>query len=145
MKKTVIKDLAIYAFVTTIYVILTWTLSFSSFGVFQIRVAECLVLLCFFNKKYFLPLVMGCFLSNFFSPFGIIDVLLGTFATALGLIGVMKSKNIYVASLFPVISNAIIIGLELMFVNGQYTWSVFLFNFLLNIFNIYCKSTYYML
>ena len=130
MKKNLIREMAVCAFVTTIYVVLTWALGFISFGVFQIRVAEALVLLCFFNKKYFTPLVLGCFVANIFSPYGIVDVLIGTLATVVGLIGVMHSKNIYVASIFPVLANGIIIGLELTFLNGVFEMPVFLFNFM---------------
>ena len=129
MKKSLIREMAVYAIVATIYVVVTWTLSFMSFGAIQVRIAEALVLLCFFNKKYFTPLVIGCFLANLFSPYGMIDIALGTLATALGLIGVMKSKNMIVASIFPVISNALIIGLELTFINGVFEMPVFMFNF----------------
>ena len=128
MKKSAIRELAVSALITTIYVIMTWALSFSSFGVFQIRVAEALVLLCFFNKKYFTPLVLGCVLANLFSPYGLIDVVMGSIATAIGLFGVMKSKNIYIASIFPVVSNALIIGFELTYLNGKMTLPIFLFN-----------------
>ena len=129
MKKNLIRELAVFATVTTIYVVVTWALSFMSFGAIQVRIAEALILLCFFNKKYFTPLVLGCFVANLFSPFGIVDILLGTLATALALIGVMHSKNMIVASLFPVLSNGLIIGLEITLLNGVFEFSVFLFNF----------------
>ena len=35
-----------------LYVVLTYALNFISFGEVQFRIAEILMLLCFFNKKY---------------------------------------------------------------------------------------------
>lgn len=129
MKKNLIKEMAVFAVVTTIYVVVTWAFSFMSFGAIQVRIAEALILLCFFNKKYFTPLVLGCFVANLFSPFGLIDIILGTIATALALLGVMHSKNLLVASIFPVLSNGLIIGLEITLLNGVFDLPIFLFNF----------------
>ena len=71
-----IKDLVLYASVAAIYIVLTMLLGGLSFGPIQFRIAEALVLLCFFNKKYFYPLTLACLISNFMSPFGIYDVIL---------------------------------------------------------------------
>ena len=126
MKKINIKQMAIYSIVAALYVALTLTLSFMAFNVIQFRIAEALVLLCFFNKKYSIPMILGCFIANLFSPFGWPDIVFGTLATAIAVIGVMYSKNLIVASIFPVLSNALIVGLELTFViNGVFTWEVF--------------------
>lgn len=130
MKKQKIKDLVVCSSVAAIYVVLTWIFGSFSFGPIQFRVAEALVLLCFFNKKYFIPLTLSCLLSNIMSPFGLYDVAFGTLATVLSLICIMKSKNIIIASIFPVIFNGLIISLEILIINGVFEWEVFLFNFL---------------
>ncbi|MFA5765484.1 MAG: QueT transporter family protein [Bacilli bacterium] len=104
------------AIITALYVTLTIVLSFMSYGNIQFRIAEILILLCFFKKDYGIALILGCAIANFFSPLGIIDVIFGTLATAISVLFVMKSKNLMIASLFPVIFNGIIVGLELYYV-----------------------------
>lgn len=129
MKKRNIKDLVVSASVAAIYVVLTWLLGSFSFGPVQFRIAEALVLLCFFNKKYFIPLVLACILSNIMSPFGLYDVVFGTLATVLSLLCIMKSKNLIIASLFPVFFNGIIVSAEILIINGVFEFEVFMFNF----------------
>lgn len=124
-----IKDLVLYASVAAIYIVLTMLLGGLSFGPIQFRIAEALVLLCFFNKKYFYPLTLACLISNFMSPFGIYDVIFGTTATIISLLMIMRTKNIVIASLFPVIFNGIIVSIEISLLSGIFDWSVLLFNF----------------
>lgn len=112
--------------VTALYVALTLVLSWISYGEIQFRVAEILVLLCFFRKDYAIAMILGCAIANAFSPLGPIDVVVGTLATAVAVVGVMFSKNLIVAGIFPVVSNALIVGLEL----SQIFESPFLLNVL---------------
>jgi uncharacterized membrane protein len=128
--KNNIKDLVINASVAAIYIVLTLVFASFSFGPIQFRIAEALVLLCFFNKKYILPLTVACLISNLMSPFGLYDVIFGTTATLLSLIFISKSKNLMVASLFPVLFNGVIVSLEISLINGIFELEVFLFNFL---------------
>jgi len=93
---------------------LTYPVSYGDLGI-ELRVSEVLVLLCFFNKKFILGLTVGCFLGNLFGPMGIIDAIFGTSATLISCYLITKTKNLFIASLFPVIINGIIVGLELMF------------------------------
>lgn len=52
----------------------------------------------------------------FFSPLGIIDVVLGSLATFLACLLISKSHHLFGASLFPVLINALVVGVELMIV-----------------------------
>lgn len=115
MKKIDIKFLAESAIIAALYVALTWVLSPISFGSIQFRISEVLVLLIFFNPKFIVALIVGCFISNTTSPLGWWDMVFGTLATTLALIPMLKIKNIYISALMPVISNAIIIAIELYF------------------------------
>lgn len=115
MKQINVKFLAESAIIAALYVALTWVLSPISFGSIQFRISEVLVLLVFFNPKFIFALIVGCFLSNTTSPLGWWDMVFGTLATTLALIPMMKIKNIYISALMPVISNAIIIAIELYF------------------------------
>ena len=129
MKKN-IKDLVADASVAAIYIVLTMIFASFSFGPIQFRIAEALVLLCFFDKKYILPLTVACLLSNLMSPFGMYDVLFGTTATLLSLIFISKSKNLFIASLFPVFFNGVIVSLEICLINGVFELEMFIFNLL---------------
>ncbi len=115
-KRSRIQQIVRLAIITALYVVLTIVFSFMSYGDIQFRIAEILILLCFFKKDYGIALILGCAIANFFSPLGIIDVIFGTIATALSVLCIMKSKKLFIASIFPVIFNGIIIGLELYYI-----------------------------
>lgn len=106
------------AIIAGLYVALTYALSFISYGDIQFRVAEILMLLCFFNKKYNISLILGCFIANLFSPFGLPDIIFGTLATTVAclLINLFKGKYLWLASTMVPIAN-IIVGLEIVILN----------------------------
>ena len=120
LKKIDTKCIALYGMVAAVYVVLTIILAPYSFYGVQFRIAEALTLLCFYKKEYIIPLTLGCFIANFFSPLPVpaLDIIFGTAATILALLLMMKCKNIILASLMPVIVNAIIVGAELKIQNG---------------------------
>ncbi len=107
------KRIAKLAAVAAIYVALTYALGFMSYGNIQFRVAEALMLLCFYKKDYGIALTVGCFIANIFSPMMLMDMVFGTLATLLAVLLIFISPNLYIASLAPVFTNAIIVGLEL--------------------------------
>ena len=112
MNKT-IKLIVRQAAICAMYVALTLTLQPISFGQVQFRVSEILVLLCFYDKKSMIGLIIGCFIANLFSPMLVFDITLGVLATVLSLIGIALIKNIYLGAICPVIFNGLIVGLEL--------------------------------
>lgn len=116
-----VKILTKLSLVAAIYAVLTVITSYISYGGIQFRLAEVLVLLCFFNKKYIPSLVIGCAIANMFSPFGIYDVIFGTFATLISVICMSKTKNMVLASVFPVIFNGIIIAIEILLFDPSVT------------------------
>ena len=105
------------AAVAAIYVVLTVFLPLSYESV-QFRVAEMLMLLCFYNKDYCVSLTLGCAIANLFSPFMLLDVPIGTAATLIAAVLMWKCPSIYAASLFPVISNALMVGAELTYIDN---------------------------
>lgn len=116
MKKSRIRFITDQAIIAGVYVALTLVFSqFSYLGV-QFRLGEMLVLLPFFRKDYSFGLVLGCAIANIFSPLGYIDVIFGTLATLVSVVAVSFSKRLWVATIYPVVFNAIIVGLELYFV-----------------------------
>ncbi|MDR0951846.1 MAG: QueT transporter family protein [Oscillospiraceae bacterium] len=71
------------AVVAALYAALTYALSFMSYDAIQFRVAEVLCILPLFMPSSVAGLFVGCILANLASPFGLIDVVSGSFATLL--------------------------------------------------------------
>lgn len=122
MKKYDTKRIAIFGLVAAVYVVLTVSLSFMSYGGIQFRIAEALTLLCFYKKDYIIPLTLGCAIANLFSPMLALDVPFGTLATLISLLLIIKSKNIYIASLMPVVINAVVVAIELKIAFNAPIW-----------------------
>lgn len=114
-----IKSITKLSIVAALYVALTYIFGFISFGEIQFRIAEILMLLCFFNHKYTISLVIGCFISNLFSPYGLPDIIFGTLATFVACLGIMlfNKKHLFLASLMVPIGN-IIVGIEIAILNS---------------------------
>ena len=108
-----------------LYVVATLLCAPLAYEAVQFRVSEMLMLLCFYSKDYILSMTIGCFIANLFSSLGMADMLFGTSATLIAalLIYVFRNRtNLFVASLFPVAANALIIGAELKFIFGDPFW-----------------------
>ncbi len=116
-----VKNLTRLAIVAAMYAALTLAIAPLSFGAIQFRFSEVLVLLCFYRKDYAPALILGCFIANLFSPFGLYDIIFGTLATAVAVIPMYYMKNIFLAAALPVVSNGIIVGIEL-FLCGEPLW-----------------------
>ena len=81
-----------------------------SYGPVQFRVSEALTLLPFYIPEAIPGLFVGCIFANFFGGFGLVDMIFGSLATLIAAVLTLKSRNIFVAALWPVLSNMIIIG-----------------------------------
>lgn len=110
------KKLVRGAAVAAIYALLT--LALPAYGSLQFRLSEILTLLAFYNPFYIVPLTVGCAIANIASPFGIIDVIFGSLASFLALTAMSKTKNIYLASIWPSFFS-FIIGLEIMLLSTE--------------------------
>ena len=104
------------ALIAAIYAALTIMLAPISYGPLQIRVAEIFTILPFFSLFSIWGLFVGCLVSNFFSPYGIIDMIFGSMATLIAAIltyYIGRSKlpyKKYLAPLPAVIVNALIVA-----------------------------------
>jgi len=111
------------ALVAAIYIALTFVFAPLSFLGVQFRFSEVMVLLAIVDPLYIPALTIGCFISNFLlSPMGMVDVIVGPAATLFSLIAMSKTKNLFVASLWPTIFNAVMIGEELYYVLNIPFW-----------------------
>lgn len=109
------------ALVAAIYAVLTVALNPISYGAIQFRLSEIMVLLAFVDPLYIPGLVLGCAIANLFSPLGIIDVVVGSFATFISVYMISKSKNLFTASIWPTI-NCVFVGAELHFISKLPFW-----------------------
>lgn len=89
--------------VAALYAVLTLLLPVASYGPIQFRFSEILVLLVFYNKRFIPGLVLGCAIANLFSPMMLFDVVFGTISSYIAFILMKKTKNLYIASIFPVL------------------------------------------
>src|SRR3712207_5731822 len=82
------------AIVAALYAVLTWAIPALSYGPVQFRLSEVMTLLAFFNPQYVIGLTVGCAISNIISSLGMIDIVVGTFATFCAVTAMTKFKNI---------------------------------------------------
>ena len=116
-----VENLTRLALVAAMYVALTLAVPALSYGAIQCRFSEILVLLCFYRKDYSAAMILGCFIANLFSPLGWYDLVFGVAATAIAVLPMFYVKNIFVAALLPVITNGILVGIELSLI-GEPLW-----------------------
>ncbi len=123
--------------IAALYAGLTYAASMLNvaYGPIQFRFSEALTILAAIFPAAIPGLTIGCFLGNITSPYGIIDVICGTLATFLASVLSYKTRNIkfknlpLVSAFFPVITNAVIIGLEItLFMPEGFMLQSFLIN-----------------
>lgn len=111
------------ALIAAAYAALTYVFAFMSYNDIQFRVSEILVLFTFIEPRYGLGLILGCVLANLASPLGVIDIIVGSFATLVAILYIIairktlgyNKKSMIIASFGPVISNALFVGFELTY------------------------------
>ena len=112
------KKLVRISVVAALYIVLTLALPAMAYGPIQFRLSEVMTLLAFIDPFYILPLTLGCAIANIGSPFGIIDIIVGSLASFLALYSMSKTKNIYIACLFPTLF-CNLIGLEFLLLSNE--------------------------
>ena len=112
------KRLVTVALVAALYAVLTVALAPISYGNFQFRVSELMVLLAFFDPFYIGGLTLGCFIANLLGPNGIMDIIFGTLATFISVTAISLTAKyskgskvgLCIASIWPTLFNGLIIG-----------------------------------
>lgn len=134
MKKNNVQFMTRTALIAAAYAALTYAFAWMSYEELQFRISEILVLFAFIEPRYGLGLVLGCVLANLASPLGVIDIVVGSIATLLAIMFIVhvrkllgcNKKALIIASLGPVISNALLVGLELTYLfNTTFTVNAF--------------------
>ena len=117
MKRHSVKDLTAAAVVAALYTALSLlSNSFGiAFGPVQCRFSEALTLLPMLMPSAVYGLTVGCLLTNILSPYGLLDLIVGTLATFLAAALTRRCRNDFVGALPPVLCNALLIGVLLAF------------------------------
>ena len=118
MQKLNSKKMAMIGATAAIYAVLTVAMAPISYGAVQLRLSEVMTILAFVDPVFIPGLVLGNFIANLFSPFGLPDVVFGTLATFIAVFMMSKMKSMLIASFWPTIANGLIIGLELAIFTG---------------------------
>ena len=133
MKKASLRDIVFSALVGALYVILGYfgNIFGLNFGIFQCRFAEALTVLPLLCPTTAWGLFAGCILTNLLSPYGLPDLILGSFATLLAGLLTARCRSKWLAPLPPVLLNGLIVGALLAWYEAGFTAAfpdMFLFN-----------------
>ena len=111
MRKFTPRDLTLSAMVAALYFVLCYfgNIFQLTFGPVQVRLGEALTVLPFLFPATAPGLVVGCLLTNVLSPYGPIDMVVGTLATAIAAFLSMKMPRWYLAALPPIVMNALLL------------------------------------
>lgn len=102
--------------IAALYVALTGFFAPLNFGPVQVRISEALCAAALFRASAVPGLALGCLIGNLvWSPFGILDVVLGTIATLAGsfLTYQLRGRNRFIALAPPIITNALLVPVVL--------------------------------
>ena len=111
MRKLSTRDLTLAAVVAAIYFVLCYFGDIFSltFGPVQVRLGEALTVLPFLFPAAAPGVTLGCLLTNILSPYGPIDMVVGTLATAVAAFLTMKMPRWYLAALPPILVNLLVL------------------------------------
>lgn len=125
------------AVIAALYAGLTYAASLLNlaYGSIQFRFSEALTILAAISPAAIPGLTIGCFLGNITSPYGIIDIICGTLATFIATVLGYRTRNVkfkeypLLSAFFPVITNAVIVGIEItVFMPEGFKLQAFLIN-----------------
>ncbi len=127
--QSLIKKIVANGLLAAIYFVLCILCGQFAYGPIQFRISEILVLLCFFRPDFIWGVTIGTFLANIMSisMFGPWDMIFGTLATLIAAVGcAYLSPRLLVACAWPVLVNAVVVGLELWLITETPFWLNFL-------------------
>ena len=114
--------LARAAVIAAVYAVCTVSIAPITYGAVQFRIAECLCVLAFFYDEAIVGLTVGCFVANLFSPYGPLDIVLGTAATLVSSLALNfcykrianKTIGFLVGVFFPIAVNALVVPISIL-------------------------------
>ena len=81
-----------------------------TFGVVQCRFSEALCVLPFFFPETVWGLFAGCLITNILSPYGLLDLIVGSLATLIAALLTARCRKKWLAPLPPVVLNTLLVG-----------------------------------
>ena len=112
MRRFSVRDLTLAAMVAALYAVMSYfgNIFGLTYGPIQFRCAEALTVLPFLFPAAVPGLFVGCFIANLLSPFGPLDLVVGSLATLLAALWTSKLHSRWLAPLPPVLCNAVLVG-----------------------------------
>ena len=117
------------ALIAALYVVLTYITNLAGLasGAVQVRVSEALCILPAFTISAVPGLFIGCLAANILTGAALWDVVFGSVATLLGALGTRYfGKNKFLAPVFPIVSNTVIVPFVLKLAYGVEQGYIFL-------------------
>jgi len=102
-----LRYLARMAVIAALYLVVTVTFGFISYGPLQVRISEALTVLPFVWPAAIPGLTIGCALSNLVGPFGMVDVIVGSLLTLTAALLTARMPRPWMAPLPPILVNAV--------------------------------------
>jgi len=138
---TKVRKIAFSGAIAALYIAITLAIMPLSFGPVQIRFSEVLTILPFFFPASIWGIFIGCIIANLFSPYGLIDIVVGPTASLIAAIctcylGMSRGRDsVFIKALAcfpPVIFNAIFIGAMIAyFIVGDLSSNLFINTFII--------------
>jgi uncharacterized membrane protein len=112
MRKISVRRLTRAAIVGALYAALTLLSSIFgiAYGTVQFRLSEALCVLPFLFPETAWGLFAGCWVANLISPYGPLDMVVGSLATLLAALWTAKCRRKWFAPLPPVLCNGVLVG-----------------------------------
>ena len=112
MRKMTVRQLTTAAIVGALYAALTlFSSAFGiAFGPVQFRISEALCVLPFLFPETAWGLFVGCWVSNLISPYGPLDMVVGSLATLIAALWTARCRRKWLTPLPPVVCNAVLVG-----------------------------------
>ena len=117
------------ALIAALYVVLTYITNLAGLasGAIQVRISEALCILPAFTAPAVPGLFIGCLAANLLTGAALWDVVFGSVATLLGALGTRYfGKNKFLAPVFPIVSNTVIVPFVLKLAYGVEQGYIFL-------------------
>lgn len=112
MHKFSVRELTLAAMVAAMYAVMSYfgNVFGLTFGPVQFRFAEALTVLPFVLPAATPGLFVGCLITNLLSPYGLLDIVVGSLATLLAALWTQRVKSRWLAPLPPILCNMVLVG-----------------------------------
>ncbi|MDO4811209.1 MAG: QueT transporter family protein [Eubacteriales bacterium] len=137
MKKITVRQLTVAAMVGAAYAVLSifGSIFGISYGPIQCRFSEALCVLPFLFPETAWGLGVGCLIANILSPYGLLDIIVGSLTTLIAALLTARCRNRYLSPLPPVLLNGVLVGGIITFQQVDFSHA-FALTYLLNFLSV---------